>query len=402
MAERVAITGGASQNLACMLQVFTDPVFTRNVWIVAPAYMLAFRIFTDSGFGAKMRAVPEDEEGVDVGFLRKEIEKSEKRARDEGNSEPKIKPARPWSKIYRHVIYAVPSFANPSSKTMSLRRREDLVRVAREFDALIITDDVYDHLQWSAKPSPKAVLDKAVLPRIVDVDRYLDGGAERDGADGFGNAASNGSFSKICGPGVRTGWVEGTPKLAWGVSQTGSTRSGGAPSQLVATFLADALESGHIQRHIYSTLQPAYAARYRALVAAMHEHLVPLGARLPQSDRQVAGGYFVWVTLPAALDGATIAERARDDENLIVAQGALFEVPGSGGGGDADGHDAPENAITFPHDVRLCFAWEAEDALEEGVIRLARVMKKMLSGEKSGMRPEPDKDQAGKEPRNFW
>jgi len=104
---------------------------------------------------------------------------------------------------------------------MSLRRRQELVRIAREYDALIITDDVYDFLQWpSSLTSQTMSLEKAVLPRIVDVDRYLDDGAEREGADGFGNAVSNGSFSKICGPGLRTGWCEGTPKLAYGVSQT--------------------------------------------------------------------------------------------------------------------------------------------------------------------------------------
>jgi DNA-binding transcriptional MocR family regulator len=107
---------------------------------------------------------------------------------------------------------------------MSLKRREELVRVAREYDALVITDDVYDFLQWPStlkNPDPSALsLEKAILPRIVDVDRYLEGGAEREGDDGFGNAASNGSFSKICGPGLRTGWVEGTEKLAYGVSQT--------------------------------------------------------------------------------------------------------------------------------------------------------------------------------------
>lgn len=104
---------------------------------------------------------------------------------------------------------------------MTLKRREQLVRLAREYDALIITDDVYDFLQWPSSLNPSTLsIDKASMPRIVDVDRYLDGGAERDGADGFGNAASNGSFSKICGPGLRTGWVEGTEKLAFGVSQT--------------------------------------------------------------------------------------------------------------------------------------------------------------------------------------
>lgn len=104
---------------------------------------------------------------------------------------------------------------------MSLRRREELVRLAREYDALVITDDVYDFLQWSSSLTPQTLsMDKAVMPRIVDIDRYLDGGTERHGADGFGNAVSNGSFSKICGPGLRTGWCEGSTKLSYGVSQT--------------------------------------------------------------------------------------------------------------------------------------------------------------------------------------
>lgn len=104
---------------------------------------------------------------------------------------------------------------------MSLRRREELVRLARDYDALIVTDDVYDFLQWpSSLTSHLASIEKASLPRIVDLDRYLDGGSERPGADGFGNAASNGSFSKMCGPGLRTGWCEGSTKLSYGLSQT--------------------------------------------------------------------------------------------------------------------------------------------------------------------------------------
>lgn len=103
---------------------------------------------------------------------------------------------------------------------MSLRRRQELVQVAREYDACIITDDVYDLLQWPASTTEsKSSLEHARLPRIIDIDRSLDDGAERHGADGFGNAISNGSFSKIVGPGCRTGWAEGTKKFAWGLSQ---------------------------------------------------------------------------------------------------------------------------------------------------------------------------------------
>jgi DNA-binding transcriptional MocR family regulator len=76
--ERITITGGASQNLACLLEVYTDPVYTRDVLFAAPAYMLAFRIFEDNGFSGKMKAIPEDDDGMDMGLLRKALEESEK------------------------------------------------------------------------------------------------------------------------------------------------------------------------------------------------------------------------------------------------------------------------------------------------------------------------------------
>jgi len=102
---------------------------------------------------------------------------------------------------------------------MTLRRRQALVRLAREFDALVITDDVYDFLQWPLHSHES--LETALLPRIVDVDNALDGGTERAGADGFGNVVSNGSFSKICGPGIGLGgWRELLDlHLVWRISK---------------------------------------------------------------------------------------------------------------------------------------------------------------------------------------
>ena len=86
--ERICITGGASQNIACILQVFSDPVYTRNIWMVAPTYHLASRIFEDAGFAGRLRPAWEDEEGVDVGYLEGEMKRSEERAAAEGNLEP--------------------------------------------------------------------------------------------------------------------------------------------------------------------------------------------------------------------------------------------------------------------------------------------------------------------------
>lgn len=86
--DRICITGGASQNVACLLQVFSDPAYTRNVWMVEPTYHLACRIMDDSGFAGRLRGIPEDDEGLDVVFLRRELQAAEDKAAREGNCEP--------------------------------------------------------------------------------------------------------------------------------------------------------------------------------------------------------------------------------------------------------------------------------------------------------------------------
>ncbi|EXJ61706.1 hypothetical protein A1O7_02135 [Cladophialophora yegresii CBS 114405] len=363
--ERICISGGASQNLACILQTFTDPIYTRNVWMVAPTYYLACRIFTDAGFDNRLRGVPEDEEGIDLGYLEQGLQQSEQQALAEDNTQPRIKTPKAWRKIYKHIIYAVPTFANPSGRIMSLHHRQQLVRLARKYDALVVTDDVYDMLLWPSDPeNGNRAIRRAVLPRIVDIDRELDGGP----IDDFGNAISNGSFSKIIAPGCRTGWAEGTPAMAYGMSQTGSSRSGGAPSHLVASFIYQMLATGTLTDHIYKELQPAYAARYHTMMEAVKGHLLPLGLTMPQADRDVAGGYFIWLTLPGSVDSTRIYKRALEEENVTIISGPLFKV-------DGDEHN---KQTRFEKDLRLCYAWEDEDVLEEGVIRLARVIRREM------------------------
>ena len=125
------------------------------------------------------------------------------------------------------------------------------------------------------------------------------------------------------------------------------------------------LESGDLQRHIFQTLQPAYAARYGHLMSAIERYLVPLGITLPQSTRDVVGGYFVWFSLPHPIKADEFAIRAKQQENVIVAQGSLFGVYGDTKDGDLD------------REVRVCFSWEEEDLLVEGIERLGRVIRRM-------------------------
>lgn len=75
--ERICISGGASQNIACILQSFTDPSVTRAVWVVAPTYHLACAIFDDAGFRGRLRAFPEDDSGPDVDALESKLRRFE-------------------------------------------------------------------------------------------------------------------------------------------------------------------------------------------------------------------------------------------------------------------------------------------------------------------------------------
>ncbi|CRG89400.1 putative protein YER152C [Talaromyces islandicus] len=365
-AARICVTGGASQNLACVLQVFTDAAYTRNIWVVAPTYYLACRIFDDAGFMHRLRGVPEDAEGIDLDCLERGLQEAEAKASAEGNTQPRYTLPRPWSKIYKHVLYLTSTFANPSTKVVSVRRREQVIRLARRYDVLVISDDVYDFLQWpsdmSASNSPS---DTAAVPRLVDIDRYLDGGP----IDDFGNAMSNGSFSKLAGPGLRTGWAEGTDRFAYGLSQTGSSRSGGAPSQLTATFVDQLLSTGTLQRHLSSKLVPTYQMRYKEVMRAINTHLVPLGFRVPASAQPIVGGFFIWLDLPTGLTGSVLADRAAAEENVRIGSGTLFQVEG----------DCSEGRQDFEGSIRLSFGWEEFDLLSEGVERVGKAAHRILN-----------------------
>lgn len=96
---------------------------------------------------------------------------------------------------------------------MTRSRREALIRLARKFNALVICDDVYDFLAWTETPSSTPI--GPSIQRLVDIDRSLGGGP----SDTFGNVVSNGSFSKLLGPGCRVGWAEGSDAFIYGLSQ---------------------------------------------------------------------------------------------------------------------------------------------------------------------------------------
>ncbi|KAJ3577408.1 hypothetical protein NPX13_g3157 [Xylaria arbuscula] len=367
--ERICISGGASQNLTCILSSFTGPVATRAIWCVNPTYHLVFGIFEDAGFGDRIRAFPEDDDRPGVEALEKGLLEFEHR--DRHSVKTPIKDPGQYRKLYRHIMYVLATCANPSGKTMSLEKRKDLVRVARKFDALVISDDVYDFLQWritgnqGSSSTQEVDLSESAemrLPRLCDIDLAL--GPSPDDPQRFGHAVSNGSFSKIVGPGMRTGWLEGSRAFANGLAQTGSTKSGGSPSQWCAAILADMIESGALQDHLATTVRPALQARHRIITGAIRTYLEPLGIsyrRVGLRGGEAYGGYFVWLSLPHGLSADVITLAAAEVENVFVGNGTMFQVPEAPKTREQDG---TTNMDCF---LRLTFAYLSEEDLVEGV-----------------------------------
>lgn len=271
----------------------------------------------------------------------------------------------PDRKLYRHLIYCVPTSSNPSGKTMSLRRRQALVKLAQKHDALIISDDVYDFLQWPVGDATET----KILPRLCDLDE--------PGDDGFGHTISNASFSKIAAPGVRTGWIEAAPKLAAGLARTASTMSGGCPSQLCSAMLAELVEAGTLQKYVQEELRPALKRRHALLSDAVSTYLGPLGVTARESclaGHASYGGYFVWVDVSSVgFPAHVIADAAKSEDNIVVGYGNMFAVKGD------------EEAAVFDNHIRLCFAWLSEEDIVDGVKRLGVTMSRMVKNREQYM-----------------
>ena len=141
--------------------------------------------------------------------------------------------------------------------------------------------------------------------------------------------------------------------------------------------MANLIESGDLQRHIHQTLRPTYARRYGIMVDAVEKYLIPLGVTFPGMNRGVVGGYFIWIALPESLHAEEVALRARQDEDLIIAPGTMFEVYGD------------EQSPDLKRKVRLCFSWEEEDVLSKGVARLGQVIRRLQNGQKLGQKLVP-------------
>ncbi|CCD24255.1 2-aminoadipate transaminase NDAI_0C05960 [Naumovozyma dairenensis CBS 421] len=353
--EYLNLTSGASYGILNILLQTTLPHvgYTKQAFIVTPTYFLINDCFIDAGFAGKMTAIDEMDptseqfDGYDLNInllLDKihelegsvhgnsnedEIEKNEGTCTQQLLNDSKAKlprslecirrpNANSMKKIYKYVLYCVPSFANPSGKSYSLKTKRKLIDLACLYDILIITDDVYEFLNYKVNPAT------SVIPkRFVDIEREmwrdLPDGCDLEGM--YGHVVSNATFSKIIAPGLRVGYNETiSSKLVTQLSKGGANVSGGTPSQLNSMIVGTMLRNGSAMR-ILQNLRDTYKHRSEVLYESIKQWL-PKDTIAPLQE----GGYFSWVTLPEGYDAKEVGERLECEYGVILANGSNFEV----------------------------------------------------------------------------
>ena len=299
-AEDIFVTSGISSGLDLLCTLFTRPGDT--IFVEEPTYFLALRIFADHGL--RVESIPCDESGIVIDDLARALKESH----------PKF-------------VYIIPAFQNPSGRTLTQERREQLVALSKEYDFLIIADEVYHLLSYTQKP-PKT------FGAYIDSEHVI----------------SLGSFSKILAPGLRLGWMQTCNAIMQKITACGVLDSGGGMNPFTSAIARGLIENDGLEQNI-AKLIDVYGARVKALDESLRHHLPEAEFTAPH------GGYFFWTRLPN-VDTQELQQKARAYQ-VGLRPGIRF---------------SSQNGLRDY--MRLSISFYTADEIEEGIVRL----KKCLQG----------------------
>jgi len=310
--DHVLITSGSQQALDLIGKVFLNP--GDHVLVERPTYLGALQAW--NAYQAEYLPVEIDEQGMRADDLESAL-----------RSGPKF-------------IYALPNFQNPTGVTLSLERRNALIRTADRYGVPILEDDPYGQLRYEGEH----------LSSLVTLDADYRGLA----SDSYsGNVLYLSTFSKTLAPGLRLGWIIGPLDVIRRLAQAkqGADLHTSTFVQLVAYEVA---RSGFLDQHV-RRLRSAYMTRRDAMLAAMATHF-PAGVRWTNP----AGGLFVWATLPESMNAGDLLRTALA-ERVAFVPGAAFFPDGSGA-----------------NTMRLNFTNASVAQIDEGIGRLGRVLRRTV------------------------
>ena len=292
-AGRVFITNGSLQGFVFLAQRLAAG---KRVLVEQPTYDRPLKILRE--LGADVVALHCDEDGLDPDAVEQALRVGEKPA----------------------FLYLIPTFQNPSGRTLSEERRTRIVGLARGHDVLVLEDDPYGLVRFEGDP----------LPALFD----LSGG----------EVAYSSSFSKTIAPGLRVGWFVLPEGLAREIELT-ATSTYITPVLLGQATVHEFVSRGQFEPNL-ERVRGLIGMRRDAMLAALERELPGVRTTRPE------GGYFLWAEL-GGVDAADVLARAED-------AGVTF-VKGTDFGGD-------------PDTLRLAYSFVSVDEIADGVSRLAAAL----------------------------
>ena len=223
------------------------------------------------------------------------------------------------------MIYLIPTFQNPQAWTMTLKRRKEIIEVAGNRGVPILEDDGIAEFRFEGNHIPSM-----------------------QSLDDSGLVMHTGTFSKIIVPGMRIGYLIASRQLLETVmpikGSRGVTQFGALAVHRFATTRLD----NHL-RNLNKTLR----SRRDAMLESLDTHLSDLATwSIPE------GGLYTWLNMEYGIDLVDASVPAAN-EGIIYDLGTKF----------ATGSDPGRNK------ARLCFSYNNEEDIEEGIKRLSKVIR---------------------------
>jgi 2-aminoadipate transaminase len=300
--DRLLATNGSMQADAFLFQELVEP--GDLVVVEAPSYdrtLLSLR-----KLGAELLPIPLEADGIDVDRLANELQ---------AGARPKL----------AHII---PTFHNPAGCTLSPEKRQRLLELAREYGFTIFEDDPYVELRFEGEHHP----------RMLELE---------EGGDTVIYASS---FSKTVCPGIRVGYLVGSPELIGRIRKR-ATETYISPNMVAQAIVAEFCDSGAVHASI-ATVKEALRERRDATCAALERHLPDASFVRPE------GGYFLWVDLPEGSDVAALA-RGAAERGVVFEQGTSFLLEGG------------------ERSLRLAYSAVPPDQIDEGIARVGEAYREL-------------------------
>ncbi|MDN5972971.1 PLP-dependent aminotransferase family protein [Bifidobacterium crudilactis] len=295
--DDVLVTTGSQQALSIIAAALVSP--GDVVLVEAPTYLAMLQAFELAG--ARLVSVPTDTQGVLPDALDRAIRVHH----------PKC-------------VYLIPTFQNPTGRTVPESRREKLASVIARHDVVLVEDDPYSQLRFSGDPL-----------------LALSGRSELAGRTILLN-----TLSKGLAPGLRVGWLRAPAPIRRTlavIKQAYDLHT----SPVVQLAAAQYLQVHQADVHRLDPVRHAYQRRAEAMTTALQEAL-PAGSTMSRPE----GGMFVWVHLPDGWDAEALLPHAISRKVAFVP-GISFYA------------DNPDRAT-----LRLSFCTYSPDVIREGVGRL--------------------------------